>query len=475
MTKSKQIKQHFLLLLPLAIFYLSFQSLQAQDWVGLNTDNYAGVQSMKVQPASILGGPYKLDFNIVGFDFTGINAEYFTNLKYFKDLRDVNKDNFLDVFKERESEYVVAGNVMLISALWQINEKNAVGFSSNARANFYATGSGPDITELFLEDFNVPELFGEVFMDSYINIRYSAWTEYSFTYARELLNNDRSRLRVGISPKLLIAEGSAFFSMDDLNFELEDANTVLDLGGEINFGYSEGIDKILEGENVNVFGKSSFGLNFGAEFELKSDPAKTSEKVRYDPGYKFKFGFSYSDIGSVRYKAADGSATYTADLESFDLRTLRNATTLEALGDSLNNYFKKESVGSDFKIELPGSLRFQVDYKLLDHLYLNYMGVYAVEGGDRAVFETRNLSTHIFTPRYERRWFGASLPVSYNKLAGWSVGTSLRAGPLFLGSGNIVSGLISGDEAYINLYLALKVPIVKREYRKRRKSSVDTE
>ncbi|MDH3710175.1 MAG: hypothetical protein OER04_09830, partial [Cyclobacteriaceae bacterium] len=63
------------------IFVLVGFTGYTQDWSGYNTDNFAGVNRMQINPASIATTPYKVDVNIIGADLIGFNANLFTNFK----------------------------------------------------------------------------------------------------------------------------------------------------------------------------------------------------------------------------------------------------------------------------------------------------------------------------------------------------------------------------------------------------------
>ena len=93
-------------------------------------------------------------------------------------------------------------------------------------------------------------------------------------------------------------------------------------------------------------------------------------------------------------------------------------------------------------------------------MYANFSMALALGGNARSPFQTRNLDLYAITLRYERPWYGISLPISYNKEFGVNIGTTLRAGPLVVGSANLFTGLFEDDPDVVNLYAALKVPIL---------------
>ena len=449
----------------------------AQDLLGLNTDNYAGVHKMQIQPASIVASPYKLDFNVLGINFLGLNSEFFSKLNFSKDLNKFRKSSFFELFKQGKKEYLLSGNFLIPSFMLQLDEKSALGVSFQVQAHLFAKGSDVDLNDLILNDFKLDEFFGKIFNDGFVTMRVNSWTELNFTYARAILRTDKHKLRVGITPKILISQAGGYFSVDNLEFELEDADYLLDLKGDLQFGYNESMRAAVAGGRFNFFENLSFGLNLGIEYELRSPQRSVPlREGYYDPGYQLKIGLSYTDIGSLKYNKLSKSANYRADLGRFPINSLRELESIDALADTLSAYFFKVETESSFRMQLPSRLRLQVDYKLEDFLYLNFSTDLATSGRDRQVFETRNLNLYALTFRYEKPKLGVHLPVSYNDVIKLNLGMGVRWGSVVLGSSNLISTLFQKDPAFNNFYFAMKLPFLLPDYRgKRRKSKVGSE
>src|SRR4051812_31422793 len=84
--------KHLLLLLILLIPALS----KAQDIIGFNTGNYAGINGIDINPASIADSRYKFDFSIGGgFTFTnnylGLGSKQIFNGDAFSSVGNGNK------------------------------------------------------------------------------------------------------------------------------------------------------------------------------------------------------------------------------------------------------------------------------------------------------------------------------------------------------------------------------------------------
>ena len=91
------------LLLILSIFVtIIFSNAAAQDFLGINTSNYAGISGVMLQPASIVDSRYKFDINLFS---TGVNYSNNYLLVDRKALLKFNRKNFSD-YQTFKSKYL---------------------------------------------------------------------------------------------------------------------------------------------------------------------------------------------------------------------------------------------------------------------------------------------------------------------------------------------------------------------------------
>ncbi|MEJ7914381.1 MAG: hypothetical protein WKF70_14585, partial [Chitinophagaceae bacterium] len=74
-------------------------------------------------------------------------------------------------------------------------------------------------------------------------------------------------------------------------------------------------------------------------------------------------------------------------------------------------------------------------------------------------------SSFTLTPRYEGKAFGVYLPINHNSLTQFNAGLSLRAGPLFLGSGSILSAVL-GDSKQADFHIGLRFGGLQKDQQK---------
>jgi len=70
-------------------------------------------------------------------------------------------------------------------------------------------------------------------------------------------------------------------------------------------------------------------------------------------------------------------------------------------------------------------------------------------------------STYIVSPRYEKKWFSLFVPFSLNSLNEFNWGVGVKCGPLFAGSGSVISNLIKDRVHNTDLKLSLCIPFFR--------------
>lgn len=61
----------------------------------------------------------------------------------------------------------------------------------------------------------------------------------------------------------------------------------------------------------------------------------------------------------------------------------------------------------------------------------------------------------MLTPRYEGKIASFWLPLSYNNLTKWNAGFSVQVGPVFVGSGSVLTAL-TGDSKQADFHMGVR-------------------
>lgn len=113
------------------------------------------------------------------------------------------------------------------------------------------------------------------------------------------------------------------------------------------------------------------------------------------------------------------------------------------------------------KFGLPTAIQVFADYSLTKRFFVSAQGAISVKKvSDIPVSNIINAFS--VTPRFEMKWISVYSPISlrqYDSSVAWGFG--FRAGPVTIGSGSILSNLISSSSKSADVYVGLKIPLYK--------------
>ena len=474
------------------LFYLSVLSVyfvKAQDFVGFNQSNYAGVTGVFQQPASIVDGRMKFDMNLFGLNVYTYNN--YVGLKREALKREKDKDGniimpafndtaFIDKYtveriNNRNKSIYFSNRIAGPSFMVALNRKNAIAITTSLRNYVNIDGISPDLAKLAYEEFKYPSLWLRNLKNKNLSIQEMTWAEYGLTYARVIKEDNEHYFKAGGTVKLLQGIQSAYMFIKDLEYNFHTDTTLSLFQSEVNYGHSDNLNfkdiKIGEqGTGTKVFDYSQsypgVGFDFGFVYEWRPD----YKKYKYDMDgekdlwrkdknkYKLKIGFTVSDIGSIKFKKGATSGDFNANVGFWNLKPVSPASVGE-FDDTLKTRFKGNfGEGESYKMNLPTAFSLQVDYQVWKDVYVNFTPYLALQ------FKNNNTKVHDYTsfaltPRWDHKWFGVFIPVQYNMLDGFRAGTAIRLGPLVVGSTNLAPLIGQKTIFGADMYAMLKVPI----------------
>jgi len=438
--------------------------MSAQSYVGFLSDNYSGVHGILNNPSSIADSRYKLDVNLAG-----VSTTLGTDLFSFK-LNDLasNQFDFSENLTVSNNNNVFSNiDVLGPSLLINLSPKDAIALSTRTRA--YLNGYDIDGTTYNLVEtsFENEEDFGPI-MSNGLNFALNSWAELGFSYARVVVDKEEHFLKAGATIKYLQGIANGYVHLGNLTLGYNtDLNEVV-TGGTAVIGASGDIDDITQVaevfENFDYNTVSQFtgiGLDIGATYEWRPRYAdykytnSEGEEIYYNNKnkYKVKIGVAITDIGSINYTGIN---------RPYDLGEVLSPEDFEDIED-LNSFeeFFLLGAGAPTEIEasnLPTMFHLNTDWNINNKsLYLNFNADLstAVSGLNRI----RNVNMLTVTPRFERKWFTVQLPVSLQQYTGVQAGFGFRAGPLYLGSGTILTNAFNNASNSFDVYAGLKLPI----------------
>lgn len=455
------------------LFIVSSFYVKAQSYIGFLTDNYSGVNSVIANPANITDSRFKLDINLVGASFFAGNDYYGVN------VMDALKDDYsfdAEAKKSPTTDNNAAINVDIMgpSFMFNLNKKSSIAVFTRLRSMTSINEiNGTTIDALdndASEDFNINE--GD------FNIFTHAWAELGVTYARTLMNKEQHFLKGGLTIKYLQGGGSGYARGKNVKVDYDADGTDLGGGettgniissGEISYGRSDDFDN--EDYEFELTDASGFGVDLGFVYEWRPNHADYVETnsngdsyVRKDKNkYKLKLGLSITDLGGITYD--DGlDDTYNIDSEINNPTGISEDDISDAddFYDILNSFYTLEESSKGIKANLPTALHFNADWNFSGKFYANLNTDFSLiaKGKDDA---SRISNVVSLTPRYESRGFSFYLPLSVIEHNGFQAGAGFRFGPLYIGSGSVLSVLTSDNTKGADFYMGSKISIKQRK------------
>jgi len=438
----------------------SFMCL-GQEQLGLRTENYAGVNSIFLNPANNLTTPFQWDINLVaGGQFIDNNFGGFRNAS-IGDLISAREEVFLATdfpsdqqfpagavvfdFNEPGDDKFASVATIVTGPAFMLNfEKHSFGLFTNFRA---AIGGQKIPAVLGYYDYKSVAP-GQDYSLSPSSIAGMAWSELGLNYLfkAEIANGN---IGVGFNLKYLQGYESFFIKNNrDLNVtKMEFDSLTFENGADISFGFtSSSVDE----EAVNL---QENGTGFGFDIGL------TYASSDYMDGSGIKLGLSILDIGKIKFdKNTENHRINLNQPFTFNPRNLEDVTDFRDGLNQLNEELYSDStttfIGSSYEVSLPTALSLQADIAIQENFYVNATLMQRIPLG-RNIIERGNLFA--LTPRYESRWISAFLPISIYNWEHLQIGTAVRLAFLTIGTENIGSLFGQNSLTGTDFYAAIKI------------------
>lgn len=430
----------------------------AQDFAGYRTGNNTGVNGVFFNPASIADSRYRWDATLFN-----VNTSIGNNKASFK-LSDISKtlngDSIKNkIFSDGAGPSSGAASVAVTgpSVFFNLDKKSALALTSRARVMVNAVDIDGKFARQLIDDANantgLPYTVSST--DNQVAVA-NGWAEFGVSYARVLLEKGPHFLKAGISLKYLAGVANASVNIDNLkgtiaNDAVRNEAYLTAASGRISLGFGGIRLDDFENSDLLSFKGTGFGADLGLVYEYRPD---TSAALRRDLNkYKVRVGLAVLDIGSIKYtrdvSRSGGYSIAIGAAQRFYLGALADAG-VDHFKDTLNKYpqfFKADAAATadKYAVPLPSNLQVDVDYHLHRNLYLNLGAQLGLTKSGTKVTANQYYNTVSLTPRYEGRGVGFYLPLAYNALTNVTAGTSFRLGPLFFGSGSVLSALFGSS------------------------------
>lgn len=442
--------------------FLSFYAIvsPAQNFLGLSTSPNGGTHRTYLNPALAAETPHRFFVN-VGAGNLHVNNNYIRYQAPFS-LLTLFTGNIPDRYRRAN------GNVLFepdyTTEILDGNPKNAtiwgdlrgpalqmklgetagiLTFSSRLRGIGQVTGASEQLLSALRSSLNASALFSIPSRDNKFGVNTNAYAELAVSYANTLLSGDGIRLSGGFTVKRLRGYSAGTFVNQGLDYQLE-------AGTGINAQPSLVVSRVnadlayttfLQNRRLTsrtLFSRNAPGNGWGADvgLSLLLQPADSESSLQ--------LGLALTDLGNIRYTGEVYEVNkQNVRFEANDFNTT-NIGSFEQIATVIRNRLGilEDAAPSPFRVGLPTSLNLTADYQVnarmgISAVYLQNMRAAA----DPSVRQPTLISV---VPRYETGLVGLALPLTYIN-RGVAIGLSLKAGPVRLGSDNLLGLLGSGQ------------------------------
>ncbi len=465
-----------------ALALLLVPTVNAQRYFGIATGDWAGTNSLYLNPALGADNREKLSVDLFSF-----NAGADNNLGTLTSIASLintatkgTSNNTTSLFSYSNktpfsliAPYVeVRGPGLLINLKHKhtlalttrvrvINQFN--NFDQTVYRTITDTKYAPSITNLNTQNFNWTA---------------HMWKEIGLTYATVLFADAKNEIKAGITARYL--GGIAYISVKGTNLDaayysnsdsFHATNSDIEYGSNV-LNTNNAITNGLTGSSfLNNFFNSSAGSGLGADIGISYEYNKDDISEKYDmdgqsnvydyskKSYTFRLSAAVTDMGSINYNGnGNVNDKFTGNGYVTGSGLMKNATDL----NSFLTYMKGQGFTADTsktssKLYMPTALVIGADYNIDRNFFVN--ATYVANVANRQNYGNSWYNQLTVTPRYDTRLFSAALPLTYSMLSNtFKMGLGVRFSGFFIGSDDMLA-VIANNQYGINIYAGGHIPI----------------
>jgi hypothetical protein len=478
-------KRWLLLFLPL----IAVITTSAQFFTGLRGSAFGGVTNVDYNPA-IADSRFLVDINLIGVgvnaenNYIGINRQVLLHPSMFNDRNfqfDDLHERLNGTNKTAYAGAMVQGPLSFMASFGKRKNrnKNAIAFTYHvnaitnldnvnqtlARSAFYGLGSQAQAVLGFLNrNLDVRNL----------TFNTAVWNDYGITYSRVLISKGENMLKIGGTLKLIQPLIGAGAYIQDLNYKWPQQGSLSVTAGNVNYGYTQGIigpngmpaniSNYLANSLAYKYATPTAAVDMGAIYEWRPDKGKNQTMdchCHYTDDrntYKLAAGFSVMDFGAMRFNRGQYSESFNVQAQNWEVGELKLPNGVQSFDDSIRSKFQLLPNKKYMTLWLPTRFNMFLDYNIIKDFGIIFSGMVSPDMSPNHNM-LHQVTLFTINPRYDYKWFGIYLPLSYDVMGNISWGATLRAGPFIIGTQDLL-GLFAKKYVYnMDIHAAVKITI----------------
>jgi len=453
-----------------ALFALLSSGLLAQEFLGISQSRYAGIQGVYANPAFSTLNQMKREIGGVGYEFAfsnnfmGINGTLLNDLRsltiYTSSFRDsYTYDNYSPT-APGQSNFLLNTSIQGPSFTTRLLKERA-GFSIYTRRRSYFNVNNIDnaFFKQIYEGFKYQPLQNVNLQDNNFEFQFMSWKEIAANFSLRVLNIDRHRLVVGITPKFILGGNAIYLKSNGFNYSVLNDSTIRVRSANLEFSHSSGFSlpkinftspfsQILQ--DLGQSPGTGYCFDLGAFYEFK-----TSKNADV---YRLRVGASLTDLGSIRYQESIFSRDfYLQDSATISLNDFKSLDVNKIDTSFINNFLSKPPA-EYFSMRLPTAFQLTADFRLNRWMYVAGSAFLPFDVPERfgGVKQIRRFTV---TPHLEFEQVSIMLPYSSNNYDQANLGFAFRAKGMWIGTNDFLTLFGSNRQQSLSFFIATKFPI----------------
>jgi hypothetical protein len=475
-------------------------TLSAQTFEGIQNSNFAGVHSVYSNPALLTSMAYKRHANISTLGFE-VNNNMFVLTAPFT-LWQAITGNVPAQYKNANGKVYWRKDFLNQQP---IGTDGWGSLSAEFRGPAYANRIGKRLvwsthsrtrTQVSVRNVSNGLLdYGRVLFDTSMrgtnwnldqrsplpfSLQANAYQELGLSLAATIVDSKKLKISIGGTAKYLMGLGHYSIMSEGMQLRTYGRDSMQIMKSNVQVSYSETqvFKRIFSGllgglpSFRNIMGNGlGFDLGFSVEGGKGGGTAQIKERWLGDPtvrNYHWRLAASVTDFGNLNY----GSEVNTFSFSNTSTVTLKTDSAffgafqqggsggykyLEEFAKKNMNY-KQEN--GNVRFVLPTQLHVQGDLRIMAGFYTAFHWQQSLLSLKSVGF--RQPSSLVIVPRLETKWLEVSMPVGLtNDYRKGNIGACVRVGPIFLGSDNFLSNMMSNNIKGMNVYFGLSSSIGK--------------
>ncbi|MEY5041201.1 MAG: hypothetical protein RLZZ414_743 [Bacteroidota bacterium] len=437
-------------LIILIIFTLSSKLSIGQFLEGYATSNYAGINGVNFNPASVVDSRIRLDINFFTVGFTGYNSYLNVNQPQVNIPNNTIFNNATYNMNNNPHNAIFTANILGPGFVYTLNEKYSFGLITNYKSLYNYNNISNNFLNFYFNQNN-----SSIGNEQNFSLQNASWTEYGLVFGMRIWEKNNHWLAGGTQLKFL--QGLQLNQISGKNLAWNINNNQIEINGnDIQYQFAQNVSN-SRASALNNFENWGFGLDLGFNYEyrpqaksFKREIDGKSQTLMVMSKHKLRIGWALQDIAFIRYKMGVNTignfSNISAPIQNLDFANWVNVSTYLASNFGSNN-------PNNQNFYLPTTNSLQLDYNIYRGFYANIYSFHTFKSTD----DLRWLNRFVFTPRWDWKWMGIYFPQTLDELGNIRHGINLMIGPFLLGTNDLKTYLNNGLSNYANLHFGVKV------------------